>query len=287
LRRAVEDAAAAGRPFDAIHTAHLPVPRRMPLPYTITIHDLRSLEGEQTPFSRRFVARTVIGDAVRNARCVFTVSETVRTALLERWDLDAERVVVVPNAADHFEPAPRKPAPAAPLLHVGHLEPRKNLELLLRALAEDPELPGLALAGAPKHGEDERLRALACELGVEERVTFLGAFDDTELPKLYAEAACVVLPSQLEGFGIPVLEAQRAHVPLAVARAGALLEVAGEAVPSFETDDAAECAQAIRTALATNSQDLDAAAARAERFTWDRSAETWYEALLRIAQAKP
>jgi len=59
------------------------------------------------------------------------------------------RVRVVPNAADHFEPLPREPREDAPLVHVGHVEPRKNIELLLRALAHDPALPRLVLAGAP------------------------------------------------------------------------------------------------------------------------------------------
>jgi len=282
LRHTVQDAAARGRPFDLIHTAHLPVPRRLPLPYTITIHDLRSLELAHTPFSRRLVARTVIGDAVRNARCVFTVSETVRAALRERWDLAPERVVVVPNAADHFEPAPRAPAPDAPLLHVGHLELRKNLELVVRALAEDRDLPRLVLAGAAKHGEDERLLALAGELGVTERLTIIGPFDDADLPRLYAEAACIVLPSRLEGFGIPVLEAQRARVPLAIARAGALVEIAGEHTPSFDPDDAAACARAIRAALATSEAELDASAVRASRFNWGRSASVWADTWARL-----
>lgn len=278
LRRAVEEAAARGAPFDLIHTAHLPVPRRLPLPYTLTIHDLRSLELEHTPFSRRFVAGTVIGDAVRNAALVFTVSETVRSTLLERWSLPPERVVVVPNAADHFDVLPRRPARDAPLLHVGHLERRKNLELLVRALAREKALPRLVLAGTARHGEDERLRALALELGVSERVTFLGAFADEELPRLYAGAACVVLPSRLEGFGIPALEARRARVPLAVARAGALVEVAGDGVPVFGVDDVEGCAGAIRAALETPESELDAFAERAARFAWNRSAAVWTRA---------
>ena len=229
LRRAVRAAADAGRAFDLVHTGHLPVPRDLPLPYTLTLHDLRSLAGEHTPFSRRFVARTVVGEAVRRAELVFTVSESVRAELGQRYALEPERVVVVPNAADHFEPLPRsrETRAAGPILHVGHLERRKNVELLVRALAEDGAgLPELWLAGAAKHGEDERLRALARELGVLERVRFLGPFDDGELARLYAGAACVALPSRLEGFGIPALEAQRARVPLAIARIPALVEVA-------------------------------------------------------------
>ena len=139
---------------------------------------------------------------------------------------------VVPNAGDHLPVLPRTSGPDAALLHVGHLEPRKNLALLLQALALDPSLPALELAGAPKHDEEERLRALARELGVEGRVRFLGPVAEEELPRLYARCAAAVIPSRLEGFGIGVLEAQRARAPLAIANVGALPEVAGAGVPT-------------------------------------------------------
>jgi len=270
LRRALADAHARGRAFDLVHTAHLPAPRALPVPFTLTLHDLRALTLAHTPFSRRFVARHVIGAAVRGASAVLAVSETVRAQLEHAFR--PRRTFVVPNAGDHLPVLPREPARGAALLHVGHLEPRKNLALLLEALAADPELPALELAGAAKHDEEERLRARAHELGVEARVRFLGPVPDAELPRLYARCAAVVIPSRLEGFGIGVLEAQRARAPLAIADAGALPEVAGEGVPRFAPDDAAGCARALRAALATDAATLAEHARRAERFSWDASA---------------
>ncbi|MBK8178067.1 MAG: glycosyltransferase family 4 protein [Planctomycetes bacterium] len=271
LRRAVAEARAAARPYDVVHLAHLPVPRGIAAARSHTIHDLRALELEHTPLSRRLVAQKLIGAALETAAVVITVSEQVRGRVLERFRLDPARVRVVPNAADHFEPLPRRVLADAPILHVGHLEPRKNLGLLLRALALDPTLPRLLLAGLSKQGEDARLFGLAEELGVQGRVEFLGPFEDRDLPGLYAGAACVALPSRLEGFGIPALEAQCAGAPLAVSRTGALLEVAGD-VPAFSPDDPAECARALRAAIATAPRELDAARLRGQRFRWDASA---------------
>lgn len=283
LRRALAEAAARATPFDLVHTAHLPAPRGLPLPMTLTLHDLRALALEHTPFSRRFVARSVIGAAVRSARLVVTVSETVG-ALVQSFFRPRE-LRVVPNAGDHFVPLPRQARPGAPLLAVGHLEPRKNLELVLRALALDPGLPPLELAGAARAGEAERLAALAAELGLGARVRFLGPVSDEELVRLHACAAAVVIPSRLEGFGIGVLEAQLAHAPLAIAGVGALPEVAGADVPSFAPDDAAGCAAALRAALAQPVERLAAHAERAARFRWDASAallvEAWKAAALR------
>lgn len=279
LRKVLE---AAKTPFDLVHLAHLPVPRHLPVPYSLTLHDLRDLELVHTPMSRRMVARKVIGRAVEHAACVITVSETVREDLLERFELDAERVLVVPNAGDHLPVLAREAGPDAPILHVGHVERRKNIELLLRALAVDADLPPLLAAGAPKEGEDERLAGLARKLGVAERVNLVGAVDDAELARLYARAACVALPSLLEGFGIAALEAGRAGVPLCVSSAGALSEVAGPSTPTFAPDDPAACALAIRAALATSEEALRETRARAERWRWDDSAarlvRAWTEA---------
>ena len=245
------------------------------------LHDLRDLELPGRSFVRRVAAGPVIGRAARNAARVLTVSETVRARLIARFDLPQEHVVVVPNAGDHLRVLPRAPGSDAPLLHVGHVEPRKNLELLVRALALDPGLPALVLAGAPKAEEDARLAALARELGVAQRVRLLGDVAEEELPKLYASAACVVLPSRLEGFGIVVLEAQRARVPLAVADAGALVEVAGPGVPRFGVEDAAGCAAAIRAAMGRGAEELERDALSAGRFAWEDSArrlvEVWGE----------
>lgn len=278
LRRVLADAERAGTPFDLVHTAHLPAPAAPRAPYTLTIHDLRRLDPVFSSAPVRALARRAIERAARRAARVLVVSESVRGELVRELGVDAARVHLVPNAADHFVPLPRAAESDAPLLCVGHVEPRKNLALVIRALAADPSLPRLVLAGAAKGRERERLERSARSLGVAARVRFLGPFEDRELPRLYAGAACVVVPSRVEGFGIAALEAQRARVPLAVARIASLLEVAGDDAPSFPPGDPAECARAIRAALEASPEVLDRSAERASRFTWDRSAAAWLDA---------
>jgi glycosyltransferase involved in cell wall biosynthesis len=282
LHRMLARASAQGRAFDLVHTAHLPVPRALPLPYVLLLHDLKVLHAPEIPLTRRLVGASVVGRAVRNAAMVIAVSEALRSEVLELPGTDAERVRVVPNAADHLHFLERTSAPDAPLVHVGHVERRKNLELLVRALAHDRALPRLVLAGAPKGSEDVRLRDLAARLGVSSRVEFLGLVDDAQLTRLYARAACAVFPSWREGFGIPALEARAAGVPVAVSSSPALLEVTGPRTPSFPPDDPAACAAAVRAAMATPAADLAAATARARSYHWDDSAarlvDTWTSA---------
>ena len=285
LRRALARAAERGRPFDLVHTAHLPAPRGLGCPFTLTLHDLKSLAPSEHSLGRRLVGRAVVADAVRRAHLVLVVSAALGRELREVFELEPERIRVVPNGGDHLDVLPRRPGNA--LLYVGHVEPRKNLELLVRALAVDPELPELVIAGAERGREGERLRALAAELDVRGRVRFAGEQGDEALSELYATALCAVLPSRREGFGIPALEAQRARTPLAIADLPALVEVAGPEVPRFPVapglEDPAALARAVRAACATDAATLERRAARAEGFTWERAADAWYEALAAAA----
>lgn len=285
LARALQAARDAGRPFDLVHFGHHPVPRRVDAPFTLTVHDLRSLDLDRAPFVRRLLGPKIIGSAVRRAARVFTVSEATRARLAHHFGVDASAVDLVPNAVDHLPVQPRtSDSFGAPyLLHVGHVEPRKNLALVLEALALDASLPRLVLAGVAKNDEDARLRARARALGVEARVEFLGAIDEAALCARYAGAAAVVLPSRLEGFGIAALEALRAGVPLAASDIPAHVEVAGDAAERFAADDPAACAAAVRRALAHGPGEADRGRAVAARTSWDASARAWFEGWLRAA----
>jgi glycosyltransferase involved in cell wall biosynthesis len=130
------------------------------------------------------------------------------------------------------------------------------------------------------------LRRRAAALGVASRVVFTGFAPRPLLAALYRAATAFVLPSMHEGFGIPVLEAMQQGVPTACADAGALREVAGDATRWFDPLDT----ESMRAALAELLDDdglrrrlVALGHARANRFTWTRSAAALRNLLLAAA----
>ena len=267
LNRALALAREQGRAFDLVHTAHLPAPRQLSVPYCLLLHDLRS--GERSG-ARGALARAAIADGIRRADRVLCVSALVLREVRERYRPRASDLVG--NGCDHLPLLPRKPAAEAFLLHVGHLEERKDLETLLAALALDRDLPPLRCVGSPKGRAEQHLLTLARELDIEDRLELLGPRPDRELAQLYSSAACVVIPSRLEGFGIPALEALRAGTPLALSSAAAAPHDLEGRVPTFGVGDPAGCARAIRAALGADVAPQPRLRNLVEATTWDVAA---------------
>jgi glycosyltransferase involved in cell wall biosynthesis len=196
-----------------------------------------------------------------------------------RLGVPRERIVVCPPGAPPWVPRAVQPA-RGPILFMGTLEPRKNVGALLKAyaalLAGMPDAPPLWLAGGATAAAADWLREIAAP-PLAGRVEHLGYIAADRRHDLYARASMLVLPSHLEGFGIPVLEAMAAGVPVVVNRRGALPEVAGGAGQVVDADDAAALAAAMKDYLDDPGLARDAAArgvARARTYSWDASAAT-------------
>ena len=162
------------------------------------------------------------------------------------------------------------------LLAVGQLMPRKDFHTLLRAFARARVGDArLVLAGPP--GIDEAsLRAAAQQLGIGERVVFAGPVSDALLAGLYAGAIALCFPSIAEGFGLPLLEAMAAGLPVVASDIDVVDEVCGDAALRFPVHDqdalAAALEEIVRDEAARSSLRV-AGRARAAQFTWDRTAE--------------
>jgi glycosyltransferase involved in cell wall biosynthesis len=204
-------------------------PPLCPAPFVFTIHDLIQLQlpAVATPVKRLYY-QLIVRPASRRAFRVLTVSEYSRVRILEWSGLSEDRVVNVGNGVDlPFTAEGQRHEPGFPyVLYVGNARPHKNLHRLLSAFkcVDYPELR-LLLSGAPTEEIAGRLR----QLGIENRTEFLGAPSDDALARLYRGAQLLILPSLIEGFGLPALEAMACGTPVVVSLGTALPEVVGEA----------------------------------------------------------
>ena len=239
----------------------------------VTIHDLFFLDHPEATAReiRRDYAPLAASHAAR-ADAVIAVSQYTRQQAIDRLGIDAERIAVCPSGTSGSAPRPI-PQAGGPILHLGTVEPRKNVSALIDAYAEltrtHPAPPPLFFAG----------RIEGSQPAGAEGVHFLGYVSEEEKTRLLWDAMVVVVPSLDEGFGIPALEAMTLGVPVIAAARGALPEVVGDAGLLVDGATPEEFGRSLAAALARIVDDQalrhELAArgiARAKRFTWDASA---------------
>ena len=280
---------ALARGVDVLHSLGNAGPVRVPrLPCVVSLHDViwrRAGDDWDDAAAQRAMDR-VVGPTARRTDLVITGSADSARDIASELEVAAERIVVVHNGVrldpaapfvDEAELRARHALGGGPvLLCVAQKRTYKNQAAVVRALAAlgDPTAM-LVLPGAATPYEDE-LRVLARELGVGDRVRLLGWVDDDELEGLYRMATLLVLPSRIEGFGLPVLEAMGRGLPVVCSRTTALGEIAGAAAVLVDPDDQAEIDAAVaRVAADPALRERLAAAgrARAATFTWQRTAD--------------
>jgi glycosyltransferase involved in cell wall biosynthesis len=294
--------------------AHMDGPAWCPTPYILTVHDLIPLILEplyraNRPNWRYEFARWLENTSIRNASLLLAVSETTAKDVHRLLGVPQDRIVVTPNGVessffDLFELRRGLSAQARldlrqrlaipvdrPILfYVGGHDERKNIRMVVEiareAIADCSDrgeaLPVLVMAGKI-HSERERdvldtaLRDFAMAVDTVE----LGFVSDEDLKALYAESAVFLFPSLYEGFGLPVLEASAAGVPVVSSNRGACPEVLGSTGILFDPEDSIAGAAAVLRIL--RQPDLAARLSeegheRAKLFTWERTGRLTLEA---------
>ena len=262
---------------DVVHGQHpLLIPTR-DAAQVITIHDLFFLSApERTRAEIRRDYASLAPTHARRADAVVVSSEYTAGLVTTQLGVPADRIHVCPAGAPRWTPRPRDKE--GYILFLGTLEPRKNIGTLLDAygmlLDRGVRPPPLVLAGrsTPEAAPWlERARRVPLAGHVEHR----GYVPAADREALYAGARLLVMPSLDEGFGLPVLEAMAAGVPVVASNRGSLPEVAGDAAILVDAMDVAGLAAAIERVVHDPAYARDLATRglqRAACFTWTRTA---------------
>ncbi len=269
-------------------TEHLLMPLRH-VPTVLTVHDLIfHLFPQHHKRLNYWYLNAAMPLYCRRANAIVAVSQATKRDLVRIYGLDPAKITVVHEAAaPHFAPAlpaqvaqarARYGLPDRYLLHVGTIEPRKNLNRLLEAVhrlreaGEDARLVVVGSKGWLYQGFFQRLE----ELDLRDTVQLPGYVSDTDLPAVYSGASLVVMPSLYEGFGLPVLEAMSCGTPVVCSNVSSLPEIGGDAARYFDPTDVPAMTEAILSVWrdgALQEAMRQRGLARAAQFSWARAAE--------------
>ena len=280
------DRAVAGADLVHVSAPTFPVPTSRPVVYTV--HDLLPCTHPQW-FDRvhRWGFRRAIEEARDRAAAVIADSSATARVTAEVAGIDAHRITVVPLgiAQPFLEPvsaadiervtAAHGVTPGSYVLCLGHVNDRKNLTVIVDALARlDDRRPRLIVAGPDGPGA-ERVRDRVDAHGLTDSVRFTGFIPDRDLPALLAGARALLHPSHGEGFGLPPLEAMAVGTPAIVADSAALPDAVGEAALVASADDPDAWAGAIASLDDREVAENRARDGRlhARTFTWARTAD--------------
>jgi D-inositol-3-phosphate glycosyltransferase len=276
--------------------------------HTLGLVKNRSLAAGARPEPRLRIQ--IEGEIAQQADLLIASTADEAYDLMDAYGADPERVVIVPPGVDlsMFQPMHRAEArreigygSGRLLLFVGRLERLKGVEVAIRALSllrdRRHDDVRLLILGEDSHEDDEsekdRLKAIATEVGVRDRVDFIGSVAHHELPYFYGAADVCVMPSYSESFGLVALEAQACGCPVVASGVSGLRSVVRDEVSGYLIDvhDAAAYAERIGRLLAD--RELAEQMGRrgrllAQRFSWTRTAdrlEVLFDGLIERNQA--
>jgi glycosyltransferase involved in cell wall biosynthesis len=274
--------------LDLLHTAAFVSPLVPPAPTVVTVYDLSFLHCP-TAFGRgrRAYLHLMTRLSCRRARRIIAISESTRRDLVKQWGIPPSRILVAyPGVGEQYRPLPaeevkafraKRGLPEQFVLHLGTLQPRKNLVRLIQAyhrLRPEGAAVKLVLAGG-KGWSYYPIMAEIESMDLRSDVLLPGYVAAEELPLWYNAATVLAYPSLYEGFGLPVVEAMACQTPVVTSAASSLSEAAGDAALLVDPHDTEALADALHRALTNDSLRREMKARgrqQASKFSWQQTA---------------
>jgi glycosyltransferase involved in cell wall biosynthesis len=283
--------AARQHKLDLLHSMAFVTPLATRRPSVVTVYDLSFIYyPDRFPLLQRLYLTSQTRRSCRMARRVVTISESGRQDVHRFFAIPLDRIdVVSPGVDEAFHPRPQPEViafrrqhqlPEQFILHVGTLQPRKNLPLLIEAFADlnRPDTALVLVGGKGWYFDEVFTRVKA--LNLEGQVRFTGYVPDEELPLWYNAATGLAFPSVYEGFGMPIVQAMACGTPVIAAETSSIPEVTGEAALLFSSQDRVALTNHLAAVLDDRqlSRSLaDKGLHRARQFSWPRAGKLMSE----------
>lgn len=291
----------AAKGCDLLHVPHYNAPLLHRGPMLVSILDLIHITDPVYRKSAKawVYARPILNLVARRAKHIVTLSEYSKSQIVQYLGVAPSKVTAIHcGVSPEFASFAREEAMAeiskalgiqGPyILYVGSIKPHKNLSLLVQAFAflrKHRGIPHQLLIV----GDDARWKRPLIEecvaLKINKATSFIPRIAQDLLPKAYAAADLLAMPSKIEGFGLPVLEAMACGTPVVCSRAASLPEVGGDAVEYFDPNSVEDIAAAIERVLSSSPRQAELrqrGLERARGFTWEESTRKHVEVYNRV-----
>lgn len=264
-------------------------------PLVTTLHGTeRGRHGGHIPIGTPEAVNSIENWIAWRADRVVCSSRFMMREVIDGFEIDGSRIVLIPNGVDPGEWAPATPVEREPLvLSWGRVQYEKGFQVLVQAVgALRGRIPGLHCVIAGRGPYLAELQSQIDIEGVSDMVNLVGYVPDSELKSLLHRAGCVVIPSLYEPFGIVALEAMAAGAPVVVSRTGGLAEIieGTNAGLTFEPGQPADIARLVELVF-TDSGTRDRLRRSSldtlrNRYSWDAIASTTVEVYAGLISAR-
>lgn len=245
----------------------------------VTVHDLIPLTNTEKKSTSNKLLFFLIKRALRKATHIIADSHHTKNDIMKFIGYPEKKITVIPLGIDHDEFFNKKiKREKNTILYVGSDVKRKNIELIIKAIAllakEIPDIQFVKVGEAHDKVMREKLKNMATELNIEKNVIWKDYVEN--LADEYNKATVFVFPSLYEGFGFPVLEAMACGCPVISSNRTSLPELAGDAAIYVDGEDEKELATAIKSILKNKNLQRELqkkGSTQAKKFTWEKCAE--------------
>ena len=264
----------------------------------LTVHDLSPfVTPEFYDIKRRLWHKSIrVSNTLARANVIFAVSEYTKLDLVDKFKVDPNKIVVTPLGVDHeiFNPHLSEVRmrevrnvyglPGEFILYLGTIEPRKNVDGLVRAFNNIQSSASLVIAGRPGWKYNSVYKEI--ERSPKKRnIHVLGFVEEQDKQYLLKLAKVFAFPSFYEGFGLPVLEAMSVGTPVLTSQITSIPEVTGKTallINPQNIDDITGGLTELITNNALRTQLAQQALVRAQEFTWQKTAQKVLEAFQKL-----